>query len=310
MYEIAIIGSGPAGLTAAIYASRANKKVCLIEGSEKCGQLMKTTYIENYPGFEEAILGPDLMINMYNQAKNLGLTIFGENALEIAYREITPLIWTTKPTKNVSHFEIKTTKRTIETQSIIVATGANAKTLGIEEKLMGKGVSTCATCDGAFYKNKELAVIGGGNTALEETIYLSKIAKKVYLIHRRNEFRAEKILEERMRKQNNIEILTPYEAKEFIGETKLEKLIISNGEEEKELKIEGAFIAIGHRPNTELLKGKIELNEQGYAKSSPATEIPGLFVAGDIHDKRYRQAITAAGYGCMAAMEAIKYINS
>lgn len=297
MYDILIIGSGPAGLTAAIYATRANKKTALIEGMNPYGQLATTSYVENYPGFANPISGPDLMKEMYQQAKNLKTIMIMDQVLSF--------------TKKNTNFEIQLQNQQLQSKTIIICTGASSKLLGIESKLIGKGISTCATCDGNFFKNKDVAVIGGGDTAVEEALYLSKIVKKVYLIHRRNEFKAEAIMQEKIKQQSNIEILTPYETKEFIGEKSLEAIKIQNikTEENKTIEIQGAFIAIGQIPNTKFLNNQLELTEQGHIKNAPITEISGVFAAGDVFDSKYKQAITSAGYGCIAALEAIKYLE-
>jgi len=229
MYDILIIGSGPAGLTAAIYATRANKKTALIEGMNPYGQLATTSYVENYPGFANPVSGPGLMKEMYQQAKNLNTIMIMDQVINF--------------TKQNNHFEIQLQNQTLNTKTIIICTGASPKLLGIESKLMGRGISTCATCDGNFFKNKDVAVIGGGDTAVEEAIYLSNIVKKVYLIHRRNEFKAESIMQDKIKQQSNIEILTPYETKEFIGEKALSAIKIQNinTQEEKTIEIQGAF---------------------------------------------------------------------
>jgi thioredoxin reductase (NADPH) len=297
MYDILIIGSGPAGLTAAIYAIRANKRVALVEGHLPGGQLMKTTEIENFPGFAHPIGGPELMEAMKQQALNLNVEFISEymNSFE----------------KIGGIFAVNLTSQQISAKSLILATGSTPLQLGIEEGFLGKGVSTCATCDGFFFKKQDVCVIGGGNSALEEAIYLSSIARKVYLIHRRNEFRGEKILQDRLQSKTNIEILTPYQTSRFVGEKALESVVIEHVETKDtiELKIAGAFIAIGHTPNTQYLKGLIQLDEQGYVVNGVKTEMPGLFVSGDMFDSQYRQAITSAGLGCMAALEAIKYLE-
>lgn len=297
MFDVLIIGSGPAGLTAAIYASRANKKVGVVEGSEVCGQLMKTTNIENYPGFSDPVSAQNLMLEMYKQAQK-NTEMIKDTMIDFS--------------KIDNMFSVKTLKKEIQTKTIIIATGSSPFWLGIESKFIGLGVSNCATCDGAFFKNKTVAVIGGGNTALEESIYLSNITKKVYLIHRRNEFRGDMVLQQKIATKQNIEILTPYEATKFLGKKTLEGMLIQHKttKETKELSVEGAFIAIGHKPNTSFLKNKIRLTKNGYIEKAIITEIPGLFAAGDVHDEQYRQAITAAGYGCMAAMEALRYIEN
>jgi thioredoxin reductase (NADPH) len=299
IFDVVIVGSGPSGLTAAIYCARANKKVCVIVGPQRGGQLMNTTDVENWPGFEDGIDGPQLMESMYKQAQKQGVLMF-EGAL-LSFN---------KNNKNEFILNLSNEKEVLA-QALIIATGANPKWLGIEEKFKGRGVSTCATCDGFFFKNKNVAVIGGGNTALEEAIYLSNLASKVYLIHRRIDFRAEAILQNRVKANEKIELIVPYFVESFVGEKKLEAVNLKNSQtsEAKSLQIEGAFVAIGHTPNTQFLEGVLEL-EDGYVKDNPLTVIPGLFVSGDVHDHRYRQAITAAGYGCMAALEAIKFLEA
>lgn len=299
MYDILIIGSGPAGLTASIYAARANKKIAIITGKEAGGQLMKTHLIENYPGFAKPISGPDLMVDMLAQATNLNVKIINENLLTF--------------NKKDNYFDAKiTNQESIKTKSLIIATGASPKKLELGEEFEGKGVSYCATCDGFFFKDKTVAIIGGGNTALEEAIYLSNICKKVYLIHRKTVFKGEKTLQNRAFLKQNIEVLTPFKTINFAGKKTLEQIQIENVEtnEKHSLEVSGVFIAIGHIPNTKFLEGKIKLTETGYVEHSVQTEIPGLFVAGDVHDSRYRQAVTAAGYGCMAALEAISFLES
>lgn len=301
MYDVLIIGSGPAGLTASIYAARAGKKTGIIMGLTPGGQLTKTTHVENYPGFEAPIMGPDLMLAMQKQAQNCGVELI-EGSME-RISGINP------------HFEIVANKKAIKSRALIIATGAEAKLLGIEKEYLGYGVSTCATCDGAFFKNQKVAIIGGGNSALEEALYLSNIASKVFMIHRRKEFRGEKILQNRVMEKKTIEILWPFEAVEVIGQEKpkmLKALKIRNLDTQniETLELDGLFIAIGHKPNTEAVKDILELNEQGFIKSdSVKTQIPGLFIAGDVFDDKYRQAITAAGFGCMAAIDAIKYLD-
>lgn len=298
MYDILIIGSGPAGLTASIYAARANKKIAIITGKEAGGQLMKTHLIENYPGFAKPISGPDLMIDMLAQANSLNVQIINENALTF--------------NKNTDYFEVHTNQEKLQTKSLIIATGASPKKLELGKEFEGKGISYCATCDGFFFKDKTVAIIGGGNTALEEAIYLSNICKKVYLIHRKTVFKGEKTLQNRAFLKQNIKVLTPFKTISFAGNKTLEQIQIENVEtnEKHYLEVSGVFIAIGHIPNTKFLEGKIKLTETGYVEHSVKTEIPGLFVAGDIHDSRYRQAVTAAGYGCMAALEAISFLES
>lgn len=296
-FDIAIVGSGPAGLTAAIYCARANKKVCVVLGPSRGGQLMSTTDVENYPGFASGIQGPELMEAMYEQAKHQGAHMLDESLQSF--------------TKDNKNFILNLNGGKILANALIIATGANPKWLGIEQDFVGRGVSTCATCDGSFFKNKIVAVIGGGNTALEEAIYLSNLASHVYLIHRRTAFRGEAALQARVKATQKIEIIWPYYVKEFVGEKKLQGLNLENSETgtEKYIEVDGAFVAIGHVPNTKFLERVLDLEEDGYVKGEIITKIPGLFVSGDVHDSRYRQAITAAGYGCMAALEAIKFLE-
>lgn len=299
IFDLVIIGSGPSGLTAAIYGVRANKKVALITGDLIGGQLTKTTEVENYPGFALPIMGPDLMEAMYEQAKNQGVIMI-ENLAD-------------KIEKIDDIFNIQTGSEFIKSRSVVIATGANPKLLGIEGHLYGYGISTCATCDGSFFKNKIVAVIGGGNSALEEALYLSNLAQKVFLIHRRSEFRGEAVMQDRVfekAKNGNIEIMWPYKVNKFIGEKVLEAIELQNTETDEimTLQASGAFVAIGHTPNTQFLKDLLDLDENGYIKEKINTKIPGLFVAGDVFDDRYRQAVTAAGFGCMAAIEALHYL--
>lgn len=298
MFDILIIGSGPSGLTAGIYAARANKKVGIIEGKEPCGQLTKTTYIENFPGFSNPILGTDLMENIHEQAENLGVEFIDNIVVNIDNKNDIFIVQTEDSNE-------------ITALSIIVCTGSSPKMLGLERNLVGYGISTCATCDGAFFKQKTVAIIGGGDSAAEEAIYLSNIAQKIYVIHRNNKFRCEQIMYQRMIEKDNIEILTPYQTIQFLGDKKLGGIMIENSEtkEIKKLLLDGAFIAIGQNPNTKFLENLLTLTQNGYIKNGPTTEIPGLFSAGDVMDQKYRQAITAAGFGCMAAIEAIKYLS-
>lgn len=297
IFDVLVIGSGPSGLTAAIYCARANKSVGVVLGPEPGGQLMRTTDVENYPGFAHGVQGPDLMDAMFKQAENQGTKII-EGSVSGFVKE------------DELFFVSLEQGQKLRCRSLIIATGANAKLLGIEGDLWGRGISACATCDGAFFKNKVVAVIGGGNSALEESIYLSNIASKVYLIHRRTAFRGEAIMQQRVRDNAKIEILWPYEVAKFLGEKKLHTIQLRNTDngELRSVDVDGAFVAIGHAPNTGFLNGLLELQD-GYVKEGPNTFIPGLYVAGDVFDSRYRQAVTAAGYGCMAALEAVKYLE-
>ena len=298
MYDIIVIGSGPAGLTAAIYGSRANKKVGILSGMQPGGQLMQTTHVENFPGFAQPILGMDLMNAMQEQVKSLDAEFISDEL--IGFEKTEPC------------FELKTHGGILKAKSVIIATGASARWLGIEKEFVGYGISSCATCDGSFFKNKVVAVVGGGDSAFEEAVYLSNIAKKVYLIHRRNEFRAEDIMQKRLFNKKNVELLTPFKVNSFYGETRrLQGAQIESCETQKieNLELDGAFIAIGHIPNTSFVKGILDLDENGYIKDEITTKTKGMFVAGDVFDTKYRQAITAAGFGCMAALEAIKFLE-
>lgn len=300
--KVVIIGSGPAGLTAAIYAARADLNPLVIAGTTWGGQLMNTTEIENFPGFVNGILGPELMNNMVEQAKRFGADFVFENATQVICE--------------VDKKVIKTYENEYETDAVIISTGATPRKLGIpgEDKFYGKGVSTCATCDAAFFKDKVVAVIGGGDSAMEESTFLTRFAKKVYLIHRRGEFRASPIMIERAVKNPKIEILYNTEVKEVNGDLKVKSITLFNNQtnETSDLEIDGMFLAIGHIPVTDYLGKDIELTEDGYVKSNDGvhTSIMGVFVAGDVEDHKYRQAITAAGAGCKAALEAQKWLES
>lgn len=305
MFEILIVGSGPAGLSASIYAARAGKKTAVLLGTEPGGQLTKTTYIENFPGFAAPILGRDLMQEMQEQAKLAGVVLIPEMLESFEYH---------KEKHAEKRFTTKTEDNVYSSDILIIATGANAKYLGIEEEFIGYGVSTCATCDGNFYKGEKVAVIGGGNSALEESLYLSNLAREVILIHRRDKFRAEHILQQRVSEKDNIKIIIDSIVTKFIGREKpksLEAIEIENIKTQQKtiLKLEGVFIAIGYKPNTDFLKGILELDEQGYVTEGPETKIPGFYVAGDLFDSEYRQAITAAASGCMAAIKALKFLD-
>ncbi len=304
--KLLIIGSGPAGYTAAIYAARANLKPTLISGLQPGGQLTITTEIENYPGFADVIQGPWLMEQMRKQAENVGS--------EIIYDHIKSVDFSSRPFKCFGE-----NGTTYTSDSVIISTGAQAKWLGLEseDKFRGFGVSGCATCDGFFYKNKEVAVVGGGNTAVEEALYLTNHASKVYLIHRRDELRAEKILQDRLFNNSKIAIIFNHSLEEIIGESNpksVTDIVLKNTitSEIKRMNIDGVFIAIGHKPSTDIFKNHIKIDDGGYIiceSGSTKTSIEGVFAAGDVQDKLYRQAITAAGQGCMAALDAEKYIN-
>lgn len=300
LHELIIIGSGPAGLTAAIYAARANLKPIVLAGEQFGGQLMNTTIVENYPGFVDGIEGPELMMNMLKQAEKFGSQIKYENANYVDLKGDVKIV--------------KSSKSEYKSRAVIIATGATPRRLDIpgEEELYGKGVSTCATCDGAFYRDKVVAVVGGGDSAMEESTFLTRFAKKVYLIHRRDEFRASEIMADRARNNKKIEIIMNTEVKEIIGNDGVEKIkILNKGDnKESELEVDGFFLAIGHIPVTGFVDG-VALNEEGYVLSEDGvnTNIEGVFVSGDVEDQKYRQAITAAGSGCRAALEAQKWLE-
>ncbi|MCX8034794.1 MAG: thioredoxin-disulfide reductase [Candidatus Dojkabacteria bacterium] len=303
--NVIIIGSGPAGYTAALYTARANLEPILISGRISGGQLMLTSEVENFPGFPEGILGPQLMDNMRKQAERFGCQIIEENVIKIEYDE------TTKTQKIITD-----TNQTFFAKTTIIATGASARWLEIpsEEKYKGRGVSTCATCDGAFYRNKTVAVVGGGDSAMEEALFLSKLAQKVYIIHRRDAFRASKIMQDRVFKNPKIEIIWNNTIKEFRGDQVLRSVVLESTVDntQTELAVDGVFLAIGHIPNTEFVRDLLETDEQGYivTQNEVFTNKPGIFAAGDVVDHRYRQAITAAGSGCKAALEVEKYLIS
>ena len=304
MRNMVIIGSGPAGLTAAIYAARANLAPLLIEGKEPGGQLTLTTLVENYPGFSEGIMGPQLMEDMRSQAKRFGTEIVN------AYVHAVKL--TEKP------FRVYYEDQEIEAKTVVISTGSSAKLIGIasEIKLMGHGVSTCATCDGFFFRGKEIAVVGGGDSAMEEATFLTKFATKVSLIHRRETLRASKIMQDRAFENPKIKfiwntIVEEVEGTKGTGVTGL-KLRNLKTQEMSQIKLDGLFVAIGHNPNTEILKGQITLDDRGYIITQPnstRTNIPGVFACGDVQDPVFRQAVTAAGTGCMAAIEAERWLE-
>jgi len=306
MEKVVIIGSGAAGLTAAIYAARANLKPLVIEGIQPGGQLTITTDVENYPGYADVVQGPWMMEQMRSQALNVGARIINDVVVHVDFK---------KDSKTIS----LDSKSILSANTVIIATGAQAKWLGLESenKFNGKGVSACATCDGFFYRNKEVAVIGGGNTAVEEALYLSNICSKVTLIHRRDELRAEKILQERLFAKENLNVIWNNIVSEILGDEKgVNSLEIKNKNSDKTeiIKVEGVFIAIGHSPSTEPFKGVLEMDKEGYIVAqkpgTSITNIEGVFAAGDCVDKIYRQAVTAAGMGCMAALDAEKWMQN
>ena len=302
--KILIIGSGPAGYTAAIYAARADMKPVLYTGMEMGGQLTTTTEVENFPGFPAGITGPELMDQMRQQAEKFGTEInFGVATSADLSKH--PFLVT------IDEEEV------IEAEALIIATGATAKYLGLasEQKLRGSGVSACATCDGFFYKGLDVAVVGGGDTAAEEATYLSNICRKVYLIVRRDELRASKAMQHKVLNTANIEVLWNHETKEVLGQTQVTGLLLTNNKtgEEKTIQIDGFFAAIGHKPNTDIFENQLAMDETGYLitkAGTTKTNVKGVFACGDVQDKLYRQAITAAGSGCMAAIEAEKFLSS
>ncbi len=301
--NVIIIGSGPAGYTAAIYAARANLKPILVSGLQPGGQLTITTDVENYPGYEDPIQGPWLMDQMQKQAAHVGTEIINSQVTEVFLNE------------DVKKLNLDN-GTTLNAKTVIISTGAQARWLGLENesKFQGHGLSACATCDGFFFKDKEVAVIGGGNSAAEEALFLTKFATKVYLIHRRDKLRAEKILQDRLKENSKIEFIWNSEVTKFNGNDDLESIDLLNKKDNQTstLKIDGVFIAIGHDPATQLFKGQLKMDDGGYIITDPdstKTSIDGVFAAGDVKDKIYRQAVTAAGMGCMAALEVEKYLD-
>jgi len=306
--KLIILGSGPAGYTSAIYAARANLEPTLITGLEVGGQLTTTTEVENWPGDYQDLQGPDLMIRMKKHAEKYNVKIINDHIKKVDFSQ-SPLL-------------LEGERDSYAAKSLIIATGASAKYLGIESEknFLGKGVSACATCDGFFYKDQEVAVIGGGNTAVEEALYLSNICSKVHLVHRRDEFRAEKILQDRMFnkvKEGKISLVLNSNLKEVLGDQVVDSIKIANNDgEESIIKVEGVFIAIGHKPNTDIFQDQLDMQDgyiktkSGFDHGATSTSVPGVFAAGDVADYTYRQAITSAGFGCMAALDAEKYLSS
>jgi thioredoxin reductase (NADPH) len=304
MNDCIILGSGPAGLTAAIYLARAGIQPIILSGNQVGGQLTTTTVVENFPGFPEGITGPVLMFNMMEQAKKMGAVIEMQGASEVDL---------SGPIKKITGEDGKK----FSAKAVLIATGAAPRKLGVkgEETYWGKGVSCCATCDGAFFKGKVVAVAGGGDTAVEEAEFLTRFASKVFLIHRRDQLRASEIMQERIKKNPKVEILWNTVVKEIKGDgKKVSGLTLQDAKNnsERELAVEGFFLAIGHLPNTGFLKGAVETDEEGFIKAvdGTGTSAAGVFTAGDVRDKRYRQAITAAGMGCMAALDIEKYLSA
>ena len=302
LHDVIIIGSGPAGYTAAIYAARANLSVLMLQGYQVGGQLMLTSDVENYPGFEEGILGPPMMEKFEAQARRFGTELIPEDVIAIDFSK--------RP------FKVTTDSGEYQARAIIISTGASAKWLGLpsEQRLQGRGVSACATCDGFFFKNKDVAVIGGGDTAMEEAIFLTRYVNHVTVIHRRDTLRASKIMQDRAFKNPKISFIWNTEVTEALGENEVTGLRLHNvkTDEESILPVQGFFLAIGHKPNTDLFKGILDMDKVGYIipVEHTMTNIPGVFAAGDVTDHRYRQAVTAAGDGCRAAIDAERWLES
>lgn len=308
-YDVAVIGSGPSGLTAAIYTTRGALSTVIVGGSSWGGQLMLTSEVDNFPGFPDGIMGPLLMENIKNQAIRFGGEFIQDNVTSVDFSS--------------SPFKLMINDSQIFAKSVIIATGAETKWLGVkgEKELIGRGISSCAPCDAPFFKEKYVLVVGGGDSAMEEALVLTKYASKVTIIHRKSEFKASKAMQDKVFANSKINIIWDSEIEEIIGEQKLERVKLKNVKsgEQTEIKADGLFVAIGHNPTSNLFKGLIDLDEKGYiipstkykvlsTKYSTMTNIEGVFVSGDIHDHVYKQAITAAGYGCMAGMEAVNYI--
>lgn len=301
--QLLIIGSGPAGYTAAIYAARANLKPVLYQGIQPGGQLTITTEVENYPGFPDGIQGPELMVHFEKQATRMGADLRYGLATKVDFSSHPYKVWIDE-------------EKLIEADAVIIATGASARWLGIEseQRLNGYGVSACAVCDGFFFRGKDVAIVGAGDTAAEEALYLSKLCTKVHMFVRRDEMRASKVMQERVKKAENIEIYWNTETDEILGDKTVEAVRIKNNAtgEKKEIPIKGFFVAIGHTPNSEIFKGWLDMDEAGYLKTVPGTSktnVEGVFASGDVQDKIYRQAVTAAGSGCMAALDAERFLS-
>jgi thioredoxin reductase (NADPH) len=304
--ECLIIGSGPAGYTAAIYAARADMKPVVYEGLQPGGQLTITTDVENYPGYPDGIMGPEMMENFKKQAVRLGT--------DVRFGMITSVVFDRNGGNHIVTVDGKTE---IECETVLISTGASAKWLGIpsEQRLNGSGVSACAVCDGFFYRGEDVAIIGAGDTAAEEASYLAKICKKVYMIVRKEEMRASKAMQHRVKSLANVEILYNTETDEILGDMTVEAVRVVNNinGEKREIPVKGFFVAIGHKPNTDIFKEYLKMDDSGYIITHPdsaKTDIPGVFVCGDAQDKIYRQAVTAAGSGCMAALDAERYLSA
>jgi len=300
-YGVIIIGAGPAGYTAGIYSARARHDTLIISGLLPGGQLVNTTDVENYPGFENGIMGPDLMMIWRKQTERMGATIVDDEVVKVDFKN--------KP------FKVSTASTEYQADAVIIGTGANPRKLGLEgeQTFAGKGVSYCATCDGPFFRNLELVVSGGGDSAMEESTFLTKFATKVHIVHRRKELRASKVMQERAFNNPKIQFHWNSKIEEINGNEKVQHVILRDiqSNEKTKLEVGGVFVAIGHEPNTKLFQGQVELDDKGYVvlKNHTETSVSGVFAAGDVHDHRYRQAVTAAGYGCMAAIDVDKYLT-
>lgn len=300
-YDVIILGSGPAGLTAAVYTARAKLETLVLTGNLPGGQLMTTSEVENFPGFPTGIFGPELMMNMRQQAERFEATVMDDIATQVDFKR--------------QPFRILTTDKEFEADAVIVATGASPRKLGLksEETFGGKGVSYCATCDGPFFKGEDLVVVGGGDSAVEEAIFLTKFAKSVKLVHRKDKLRASRILQERAFDNPKMKFLWNTVVADIGGDRKVHSVTLQDttNNEAKKIDVGGIFIAIGHEPNTQVFKGQLDMDDSGYIKiqNHTHTSIEGVFAAGDVHDHRYRQAVTAAGFGCMAALDVEKYLQ-
>jgi thioredoxin reductase (NADPH) len=305
--NIIIVGSGPAGLTAAIYAARGNLNPLVIEGYQSGGQLMLTSEVENFPGFEHGVMGPELMKNMRAQAVRFGAEFISADATKVELKDSVKKVWVDN--------------KQYHGRTVIISTGASANLLGLknESRLMGRGVSTCATCDGFFFKDRVIAVVGGGDSAMEEANFLTRFASKVYLIHRREDFKASKIMVDRAKANSKIEFVLNSVVEDVLGEDEVKGIKVKNirTNEVTEIKLEGVFVAIGHTPNTKLFAGQVEVDgSTGYIRTAldksrvSATNLPGVYACGDVQDSRYRQAITAAGSGCAAALDAQHFLEN
>ena len=301
LYDVIIIGSGPAGYTAGIYTSRARLKTLLVTGTLPGGQLMTTSEVENYPGFPNGIFGPELMMNMRQQAERFGTLAIDDEVIQVDFKQ--------RP------FKITTSGEIFESEAVLICTGASPRKLGIkgEQMFAGRGVSYCATCDGPFFKGEDIVVVGGGDTALEEATFLTKFGKSVKIVHRRDSLRASKILQDKAFENPKIEFLWNSVVSDIIGDKKIASIVVRDVYNGKEQRIQagGLFVAIGHDPNTGIFRGQLELDDKGYIalKNNSFTNVEGVFAAGDVHDYRYRQAITAGGFGCMAALDVEKWLT-